>query len=147
MFGGKDKRDTNGAPLLGAGGGGLNSLVKDTHIEGTIRTASDIRIEGTLVGDLDCQAKLIIGTSGRVEGQVSCRTAMIEGHFEGTLHVGELLEVRETAKVSGDITYGKLKIDSGAVLTGQLQMVGDAGAPAPARANGQKSRAKEPVLA
>ncbi len=127
MFGGKDKKDANGTALIGTGGGGLNNLVKDTHIEGTIKTASDIRIEGTLLGDLDCQAKLIIGASGNVQGRVSCRTAMIEGSFDGSLYVTELLELRETAVVNGDITYGKLKIDGGAVLTGQLQRVNDGG--------------------
>lgn len=97
-------------------------MVQDTHIEGTIRTSSDIRIEGTLVGNLECQAKLIIGASGSVTGEVVCRTAMIEGTFQGTLRVSELLEVRETAKVNGEIAYGKLKIDAGATLTGQLSM-------------------------
>ncbi len=130
MFGGKDKANA-GSPNPPGAGGGLNSLVKDTHIEGTIRTASDIRIEGTLVGNLDCHAKLIIGASGSVTGEVLCRTAMIEGTFEGKIHVTELLEVRETARVNGQIAYGKLKIDAGATMTGQLSLA-DAKQPAAA---------------
>jgi cytoskeletal protein CcmA (bactofilin family) len=46
---------------------------------------------------------------------------MIEGTFEGTLKVTELLELRETARVEGEISYGKLKIDPGAVLSGNVQ--------------------------
>lgn len=139
MFGGKDKSaaTTSSAPSVS---NGLNSLVKDTHVEGTIRTASDFRIEGTLVGSLDCQAKLIIGGSGNVNGEVSCKTAMIEGVFEGNLRVSDLLEVRETARVSGEIAYGKLKIDAGAQLTGQLSQGKSGGKPAavaPAQRNGK----------
>ena len=142
MFGGKDKSNANNASAPGPSGG-LNSLVKDTHVEGTIRTASDFRIEGTLVGSLDCQAKLIIGTSGNVNGEVSCKTAMIEGVFEGDLRVADLLEVRETARVNGEISYGKLKIDAGAQLTGQLKQGSTGGAPAvaPAQRNGKAKAA------
>jgi cytoskeletal protein CcmA (bactofilin family) len=124
MFGGKQSSTTKPAQAAPGGGAGLNSLVKGTHIEGKIKAPSDIRIEGTLDGDLDCQAKVIIGPSGVITGTVSCRTAMIEGKFDGTLRVTELLEVREAARVEGDVTYGKIKIDAGAVLVGNIQMTG-----------------------
>ena len=148
MFGGKDKSNVSNASAPGPSGG-LNSLVKDTHVEGAIRTASDFRIEGSLVGTLDCQAKLIIGTSGNVNGEVTCKTAMIEGVFEGNLRVSDLLEVRETARVNGDISYGKLKIDAGAQLTGQLRQGASAGSPGngapanvtPAQRNGKAKAA------
>ena len=142
MFGGK-QNSANGkpAPTAAAGPAGLNSLVKGTHITGKIAAPSDIRIEGTLEGDLDCKAKLIIGPSGVVQGNVTCRTAMIEGKFDGTLQVGELLEVRESARVEGEVTYGKLKIDAGAVLLGTIRMSGQGGAgKAPANA-GKKAAA------
>ncbi len=130
MFGGKQsspKPQTSSsnrpsaAPAAGASG--LNSLVKGTHIEGKIKAASDIRIEGELTGDLDCQAKVIIGPSGTVQGTVTCRTAMIEGHFDGNLHVSDLLEVRDNAKVEGEIHYGQIKIDAGAILLGNMKMM------------------------
>ena len=142
MFGGKDKSNATNASAPGPSGG-LNSLVKDTHVEGKIRTASDFRIEGTLVGSLDCQAKLIIGQSGNVNGDVTCKTAMIEGTFEGNLEVADLLEVRETARVSGEIAYGKLKIDAGAQLTGQLSQGATSAAPnvTPAQRNGKAKAA------
>ena len=144
MFGGKDKSTTNHASTPGPSKG-LNSLVKDTHVEGTIRTASDFRIEGALVGSLDCQAKLIIGPSGNVDGEVSCKTAMIEGVFEGNLRVSDLLEVRQTARVDGDISYGKLKIDAGAQLTGQLKQGSSAGAAANVSTAQRNGKAKAAV--
>lgn len=144
MFGGKDKSNVSNASAPGPSGG-LNSLVKDTHVEGTIRTASDFRIEGTLVGTLDCQAKLIIGPSGNVDGEVSCKTAMIEGVFEGNLRVSDLLEVRQTARVDGDISYGKLKIDAGAQLTGQLKQGSSAGAAANVSTAQRNGKAKAAV--
>lgn len=127
MFGGKQSNSSNKnvAAASGSSASGLNSLVSGTHIQGSITAPGDIRIEGTLEGDLDCQAKVIIGPSGNIKGKVNCRTAMIEGRFEGTLTVIELLEVRDSAHVEGEITYGKLKIDAGAVLLGTIKMSGN----------------------
>lgn len=150
MFGGKEKPPTRGSGTRAtsssshaapAGAAGLNSLVKGTHVEGKITAPSDFRIEGSLKGDLACEAKLIIGPSGALDGDVRCRTAMIEGKFEGTLVVTDLLEVRDSARVEGEITYGKLKIDSGAVLLGTVKMSGNSGA-APASSNGSPKREK-----
>lgn len=148
MFGGKQPSNTSGrsagrstssGSTPSGGAAGLNSLVKGTHVEGRITAPSDIRIEGTLKGDLECEAKLIIGPSGVVEGNVRCRTAMVEGKFDGTLVVADLLEVRDSARVEGEITYGKLKIDSGAVLLGTVKMSsGNAGG------GGDKSGADTP---
>ena len=154
MFGDKKQSTTNGrgggrsssaGSAPGGGAAGLNSLVKGTHVEGSIKAPSDFRIEGELKGDLACEAKLIIGPSGAVNGTVRCRTAMIEGKFEGTLVVADLLEVRDSSRVEGEITYGKLKIDSGAVLLGTVKMSsGQNGRPdaGPPSANGSAKREK-----
>ncbi len=92
---------------------GLNSIVKGTSIEGTLKASSDIRVDGKIKGILVCDAKLIIGPEGRVSGEVTCQNAVIEGAFEGTLTVKELLNIRETGKVSGDVTTGNIIIQNG----------------------------------
>lgn len=94
----------------------LNSLVKGTQVEGTIQSDADIRVDGSLKGDLTSKAKVIIGPTGFVEGQIHCQNAVIEGRFEGTLHVKELLNVREKADVSGEVHTHKLIVQSGAVF-------------------------------
>ena len=95
---------------------GLNSLVKGTVIDGTIKSTSDIRIDGSIKGKLDCSAKVIIGPTGGVSGEIKCKNAVIEGSFDGHLFVEELLNIRETAKVEGEISTGKLIVQSGAVF-------------------------------
>lgn len=118
----KPKASSNSASS--AGSNGLNSLVAGTTLEGTLNADSDIRIDGTLKGNLNCKAKLIIGPSGRVEGQVRCQNAVIEGEMEGTLEVSELLNIRETAKVNGDVSTSKLIVQSGAVFNVSCAMGG-----------------------
>lgn len=96
--------------------GGLNSLVHGTEIEGTIKSNSDIRVDGKINGKLMCNAKVIIGPTGIVTGEVNCQNAVIEGAFEGNLNVSELLNIRETAKINGEVNTNKLIIQSGAVF-------------------------------
>jgi len=94
--------------------GALNALVKGTVVEGSVRCDSDLRVDGTIKGKLTCQAKVIIGPTGFVEGEIRCQNAVIEGRFKGVLFVSELLNVRETAEVDGEISTNKLLVQSGA---------------------------------
>lgn len=94
--------------------GGLNALVKGTSIEGTVKCESDIRIDGTIKGDLICKAKVIIGPTGFIEGEITCQNAVVEGTIKGILTVTDLLNIRETAEIDGTISTGKLIVQSGA---------------------------------
>jgi cytoskeletal protein CcmA (bactofilin family) len=94
----------------------LNSLVKGTTVEGTITSENDIRVDGIIKGILNCKAKVIIGPTGHIDGEVKCQNAVIEGKFTGKLRVTELLSVKETAEVLGDVTTGKLLVQSGAIF-------------------------------
>lgn len=100
----------------------INSLVKGTIIEGTVSSDSDIRIDGSLKGTLICKAKVILGPSGSIEGEIKCVSAVVEGKFKGTLYVEELLQIRETADVTGDVFTNKLNVQPGAHFNGAVKM-------------------------
>lgn len=137
MFGGNNKKDNGKAKSATkptATISGLNSLVSGTVVEGDIRASSDMRVDGTIKGTLHCDAKVIIGPEGAIYGEIRCTHAVIEGKFEGTLVVNELLQIKETASVNGKVHYGKLIVQSGATVTGSFSM----GKPANGAANGQK---------
>lgn len=105
-----------------SGGHSLNSIVQGTSIEGTVNANSDIRVDGSIKGKLFCDAKVIIGPTGQVDGEIRCENAVIEGKFEGKMNVKELLNIRETAAVNGDITCGKLIVQPGGTIDGTLTM-------------------------
>ncbi len=142
MFGnnnGKDNSKSNGSSngsTPASGGGGVNTIDKNTTIEGNLKAGGDIRIDGKLVGDLDCQAKLIIGKSGHIEGTVKCLNAVIEGSFNGDLLVLEKLDLMSSAKVEGDIRTKKMFADTGCEIKGTCLVSGSAD---PASGSGAKS--------
>ena len=127
MFGSnKEKKDVSKNVKPSTSSHALNSLVQGTHVEGKIKTTNDIRIDGSIKGELNCEAKVIIGPSGKVNGTIRCKNAVIEGNFDGVLIVKELLNIRENAKVTGEVTYGKLNVQSGAVISGSYELAGKA---------------------
>lgn len=119
MFGlnkNKKNRESNRTGMLPktVGSTGLNSLSKGTTVEGSITADNDIRIDGKIKGTLVCKAKVIVGPNGVIEGEVRCQNAMIEGCLEGKITVSELLNVRETAKINGEVKTSKLIVQTGA---------------------------------
>jgi len=100
----------------------INTLVEGSHSEGTINTQNDLRVDGTIVGTVNCGGKLIIGPTGNVDGDVTSQNAVIEGRFNGQMTIHDILDVRETASVTGEIKTGKLLVQNGATFTGNCDM-------------------------
>ena len=125
-----------------AGSLAINSLVQGTIVEGTIEAQTDFRVDGTINGKLFCQAKVIIGPAGAVKGEIKCENAVIEGKFEGTIEVKDLLNIRENAIVEGDLTTSKLIVQSGATFNVTCAMTKGSTAPG-ASANASKTTKKD----
>jgi len=123
MFGNKnDKQTTSGNAPVSTNVS--NSIVEGTSIHGNIIAPNDIRIDGVLIGKLDCKGRVIIGPQGKIEGDINCINAIIEGTFSGNINVKELLTVKETGVVSGDIVTDKLLVQTGALFNVSCSMGG-----------------------
>ncbi len=124
MFGSKKSKQSDATNSMNSKNLALNTLVNGTEVEGNIKTESDIRIDGTLIGNLSCAAKVIIGPSGIIEGDVNCQSAVIEGSFEGLLEVAGNLTLKETAVINGEAAYDKLVVHQGAVINATIRRKG-----------------------
>lgn len=126
MFKGKKKSADTDANIntSSAPSGGSNSIVAGTSFTGDISANNDIRIDGDLNGNLTCQGRVIIGSSGSVVGEIQCTNAVIEGRFEGKLNVTELLNVKEAASITGEIATEKLLVQAGALFNVTCKMGG-----------------------
>ncbi len=102
----------------------LNRIVSGTSIEGEIKTDSNIRIDGTVKGTITAKGRLVVGSSGIIDGEVICENADIEGKITGQISVNGLLSLKSTARLECDITTKKLAIEPGAVFTGNCTMGG-----------------------
>lgn len=101
-----------------------NLIQSGTVITGDIESNGNIRIDGTLRGTVIAGGKVILGSTGSVEGEINCINADIEGRVNGHINVKELLSLKATAVVTGDIFISKLSIEPGARFTGTCKMDG-----------------------
>lgn len=100
----------------------LNRIVDGTTIEGEIRSDGNIRIDGKVKGTITTQGRLVVGPTGVIEGEVICKNADIEGVIKGKIRVNGLLSLQETSKVTAEVNTDKLKIATGAYISGPLNM-------------------------
>jgi cytoskeletal protein CcmA (bactofilin family) len=105
----------NGATLISAG----------TTIKGDISSSSDLRIDGTIVGNIHSSSKIVIGSSGVIEGDISGNQADIVGKVTGNIRAKELLQLRGECVVTGNLYAGKLQVEPSATFNGQCHMGGN----------------------
>jgi cytoskeletal protein CcmA (bactofilin family) len=102
--------------------GNYTCIEQSTELNGNINTKSDIRIDGTMEGNIQTKGKLIIGKEATVKGDVNCLNADIEGHFQGRLTAQEMLSLRSESVVVGEVIIGKLMVASGATFNAKCAM-------------------------
>ncbi len=103
-----------------------NMIGPGTKIIGNIETKDGIRIDGEVHGNILSKGKVVVGSNGKVKGDIDCANSELEGVLEGKINVSELLSLKATSKLMGDIITAKLTIEPGAVFTGTCQMGGNA---------------------
>lgn len=99
-----------------------NIIGKGTILEGHLETFGNIRIEGKVIGNIKTKSKAAFGNSSQVEGSILAQNAEIAGHVTGTVEITEVLVLKPTAVIDGDIVTNKLIVESGAVFNGSCKM-------------------------
>ena len=107
----------NSATLISAG----------TSLQGDLKSESDLRIDGTIHGNVSSSSKIIVGPTGYVEGNIQGAQADVSGKVKGNILVKELAQLRAKGEVNGNITAVSLQIEAGAAFNGQSIMTTSAG--------------------
>lgn len=110
-----EKSNGNGATLISAG----------TTLKGDVSSNSDLRIDGTIIGNVQSTARIVIGSNGVVEGDITGSQADIVGKVSGNIRTKELLQLRGDCVVTGNLYAGKLQVEPSATFNGQCHMGGN----------------------
>lgn len=100
----------------------VNMIGRGTTINGDVQSKGDIRVDGTLKGSVSTEGKVVLGKEGIIEGDVVCKNADVSGTLKAKITVSQLLSLKTTAKLNGDIITNKLSIEPGAAFTGSCSM-------------------------
>lgn len=125
---GKTKKDT---PTVTETSGKISTIIGlGAVLNGNLTAPETIRIDGTLNGDCYCEQTLILGSEGRVKGNITAHNVMISGKVDGDIISHEKLEVLSTGKVIGNVTTKSLIVDDGGCFDGKCTMTEPAVKPA-----------------
>lgn len=95
---------------------------RGAHLKGNIEAQGPVRIDGKLIGDLSSKGKVVLGETAGVEGTIIAQNAEISGQFKGMLEISEMLVIKASAQIDGDIFCKKMVMEAGATFMGNCRM-------------------------
>ncbi|MCG8318913.1 MAG: polymer-forming cytoskeletal protein [Cytophagales bacterium] len=95
---------------------------KGSTFTGTIDTAENVRVDGKVIGTINAKAKVVAGQDSIIEGNIHAERAEISGEVKGDIEVTDILILRASARIHGDIFTDKLIMDEGASFNGKCQV-------------------------
>lgn len=119
------KEQTKASSVANTTSDGKSCVVsRGTKIEGNFHSKENIRLDGSVEGDLTCDKKFVLGEQGTVVGNVTAQDAVIMGKIEGNLSITGLLSLESSAVILGDIQAGRIQVQEGARYEGTCQIGG-----------------------
>ena len=117
----KDIFDTKKTPDKSIVENSKSSLMigEGVKITGTITASNQVTVQGIIDGDIECSS-VTINKSGIVKGKIKTKTMTVEGKAEGEMNVNAVLNIKSEGHVIGKIFYGKIQIDEGGKLSGEI---------------------------
>ena len=97
-------------------------FTRGTSFSGTLKTDGPIRIYGNFEGDIETTGSVVIGPASRVMASITAQEVGVAGAVVGNITASERLEIYAGGKVYGDVVTQALKIEDGAVFSGQSSM-------------------------
>ncbi|HWP66502.1 MAG TPA: polymer-forming cytoskeletal protein [Candidatus Limnocylindria bacterium] len=109
----KDKRRAN---RLGA------FLDEGSEIQGTYTCSGTVMLDARFRGELRAADTLVVGVQSVVEATVTATAVIVHGAVVGSIAASERIELRKTARVTGDIQAPCIVMEEGAVHDGHCRM-------------------------
>lgn len=107
---------------MGPAEGAATIIGAGVTFTGDISSTADIRVDGTIKGNVSCTSRVLIGAEGFVEGNVDCRQADVMGKIKGNIVAKDLVYLHGKAFVEGDIYTSKLQVEPPAIFNGHCHM-------------------------
>ncbi len=95
----------------------------ECYFQGTLSVQGSLRVDGTLEGSVDNARHVIVGTDGKIVGDVTAQIVVCGGVIEGNV-CADMLEVLAAASIKGDIRAKKMIVEEGGRIDGQCLIGG-----------------------
>ena len=101
----------------------VTNLTPDVEIKGTIKFSNVLKMDGKFQGELITNdGDVIVGTTGAIKANIKVRNAVIEGQVDGNVVASEKVELKQNARLTGDLKARTLMIEEGVVFVGNCNV-------------------------
>lgn len=101
----------------------LSIIGERSVIHGSIDNVKAIRIDGTIIGDIEQADTVVVGMTGTIRGNVNTKKLIVFGHIEGDILVSESVSIKSSGQIAGRLTTQSLNLDDGAIYDGEIIMI------------------------
>lgn len=127
MFSNNSKDKKSATPVSGIGGNEKDNaattvIAKGTVIEGKFACAENVRLDGSIHGEVKVEKRFVMGDSSYVQGNIVARDAAIQGRIKGDVHVKNALHLMDSAVIEGNITAKTMVVEEGARYNGSCKI-------------------------
>ena len=91
-------------------------------IEGTLRSNSNVRLDGIFTGTLEISGNVLVGETAKITADINAKNISIAGAVRGNVS-GKKVQLLRTGRIWGDITATALTTEEGAFIDGKITMV------------------------
>jgi cytoskeletal protein CcmA (bactofilin family) len=114
----------------------------DVEITGSIKSSGSVRIDGKLDGEVHCAADVVIGKGATIKGNLNVNSVSIEGTMNGNVTAKDRIQMKSSARLTGDIKAKRLTVEDGVTFIGRSEVN-----PSGAAVSAPPAQAKAPVPA
>mgnify|MGYP000748943187 CR=1 FL=1 len=97
-------------------------IAEDVEITGSIKSSTPLHIEGKLNGDLTCTNSVTVGQSSSIRGNLSVDSVVVMGQITGNITAKDKIELKATARLTGDIKARRLSVEDGVTFIGKSEV-------------------------
>ena len=101
----------------------VSRIAQGAAIRGDFYSAADIRVDGQVDGTLCSEGKVVVGETARLSGKMFCTNVDFWGKMDGDIFVKDLLSLKSSAVVNGNIHVRKIQVEMGAQINGSFKMI------------------------
>ncbi len=103
----------------------VSRISEGTSIVGEIKSSNDVRVDGQVKGKMFSEGRIVVGEHAFIDGTLICTNLDLWGKIEGDVYVKDLLSLKATSSVTGDLHVRKLQVEMGASLNGSCKMISE----------------------
>ena len=101
---------------------GVLVIGSDAVLTGIVKGARRVEVYGAVDGGLQA-GDVTVRDGGLVSGWIKSETSTVEGTLKGDVRVQQLISIKSTGNVSGNVKYGRLAMEEGAELAASVRNV------------------------